>query len=311
VPPASKTYEVKDTVGPLLRSSGVSKNWRAWTVDVVKKMTDRTIVTIKNDFSQAKCTKHYINDYSEKKDACKGTAWADRVHLHKYPGQWTVKPAKGTDGKCFNIINHEKLAGCLRYLSASSDCKARHLKLVEKDDGSGLQQWRFVEVSGGGGTPSPPPPPPASFYLASNGVTVKCPGVAVGGTFTLNGVTYTKRDRDGLRDVIKDAQLIDSKNKDVNQKLERSCTTGVTDMSKLFYKTTFGNAISKLNPAINSWDTSSVTTMYWMWVLTSPAVRSPAPTRSRPRSLRASLARSPGSRIRISTSPSIAGTRVR
>jgi len=162
VPPASKTYEVKDTVGPLLRSSGVSKNWRTWTVDVVKKMTDRTIVTIKNDFSQAKCTKHYIDDYSEKKDACKGTAWADRVHLHKYPGQWTVKPAKGTDGKCFNIINHEKPAGCLRYLSASSDCKARHLKLVEKDDGSGLQQWKFVKVSGGsggGGTPSPSPSP--------------------------------------------------------------------------------------------------------------------------------------------------------
>ena len=108
VPPVSKTYG--DTVGPLLRSSGVSKNWRTWTVDVVKKMTDRSIVTIKNDFSEAKCTKHYIDDYSEKKDACKGTVWADRVHLHKFPGQWTVKPAKGTDGKCFNIINHEKAA---------------------------------------------------------------------------------------------------------------------------------------------------------------------------------------------------------
>jgi len=47
------------------------------------------------------------------------------------------------------------------------------------------------------------------------------------------------------------------------------------------------------NQALNSWDTSSVTTMYGMWVLTSPAVRPPAPTRSR--SLRASLARSPGS----------------
>ena len=49
------------------------------------------------------------------------------------------------------------------------------------------------------------------------------------------------------------------------------------------------------NQALNSWDTSSVTSMSYMWVLTSPAVRSPAPTRSRPRSLRASLARSPGS----------------
>ena len=82
----------------------------------------------------------------------------DRVHMHKDPRQWTVEPAKGTDGRCFNIINHEKPAGCLRYLSTNSDCKARHLKLVEKDDGSGLQQWKFIKV---GGNPSPPPPQPA------------------------------------------------------------------------------------------------------------------------------------------------------
>jgi surface protein len=54
----------------------------------------------------------------------------------------------------------------------------------------------------------------------------------------------------------------------------------------------FRNAQS-FNQPLSSWDTSSVTTMSYMWVLTSPAVRSPAPTRSRsrPRSLRASLAR--------------------
>ena len=164
VPPVSETYG--DTVGPLLRSSGVSKNWRTWTVDVVKKMTDRTIVTIKNDFSEAKCTKHYIDDYSEKKDACKGTVWSDRVHLHKFPGQWTVKPAKGTDGECFNIINHEKPLGCLRYLSANSNCKERHLKLVEKDDGSGLQHWKFVKVGGGGGG-SPSPDLPGSTCVST------------------------------------------------------------------------------------------------------------------------------------------------
>jgi len=45
---------------------------------------------------------------------------------------------------------------------------------------------------------------------------------------------------------------------------------------------------------LNNWDTSKVTDMSLMWVLPSPAVRSPAPTRSRSRSrsLRASLARS-------------------
>ena len=155
VPPVSKTYG--NTVGPLLRGSKTSTNWRTWSVDVVSKKADRTIVTIKNDFSQARCTDHYIDSYAEKKDACKGTVWADRVHMHKFPAKWTVKPAKGTDGKCFNIVNHEKAVGCLRYLSANSDCSERHLKLAKKDDGSGLQRWKFVRV--GGLTPSPPSPP--------------------------------------------------------------------------------------------------------------------------------------------------------
>ena len=162
VPPVSKTYG--NTVGPLLRSSGVSNKWRTWVVDVVSKKVDRTTVTIMNDFNQARCTNHYIDDYSEKKDACKGTVWAGRVHMHKFPGQWTVKPAKGGDGDCFNIVNHEKPVGCLRYLSANSDCKERHLKLAKKDDGSGLQRWKFVRV---GNTPSPSPSLPGSTCVSS------------------------------------------------------------------------------------------------------------------------------------------------
>jgi len=66
------------------------------------------------------------------------------------------------------------------------------------------------------------------------------------------------------------------------------------------------------NQALNSWDTSKVTTMYSMWVLTLPAARPPAPTRSRRRSLRASLARSPGSATPMSSiRTSMTGTRVR
>ena len=65
------------------------------------------------------------------------------------------------------------------------------------------------------------------------------------------------------------------------------------------------------NQDLNSWNTSSVTDMSYMWVLTSPAVRPPAPP-TRSRSLRASLARLPGSKTPFtSTSPSIAGTRAR
>ena len=65
-----------------------------------------------------------------------------------------------------------------------------------------------------------------AFYIASNGVTVKCPGVAVGASFTLGGVTYTKRDRAGLVALKGTANEAD---------LVTSCTTGVTDMSSMFF----------------------------------------------------------------------------
>ena len=55
---------------------------------------------------------------------------------------------------------------------------------------------------------------------------MKCPGVAVGASFTLGGVTYTKRDRAGLDALVGSANEAD---------LVTSCTTGVTDMSGMFY----------------------------------------------------------------------------
>jgi hypothetical protein len=118
--------------------------------------------------------------------------------------------------------------------------------------------------------PSPPAPsPPASFYKEGN--TIKCPNAKVGDTGVVNGVTYTKRDKSGLRGLA---------NGDSSQ-LSTSCTTGVVDMAGL-------------------------------WVLTSPAVRSPAPTRAHAhaRSARRSLARQV-LQASPSTGPSIAGTRAR
>ena len=163
-------------------------------------------------------------------------------------------------------------------------------------------------VSGSGGIQgaASSPSPPASFYKEGN--TIKCPNARVGDTGVVNGVTYTKRDRGGLSGLV---------NGDFLQwpQLSTSCTTGVVDMSALWVLTSpavcsprrahaharsahrslarFANAIA-FNQALNSWDTSSVTNMGLMWVL-DLARRGPAPTRSRPRSLRASLSRLPGS----------------
>jgi len=62
------------------------------------------------------------------------------------------------------------------------------------------------------------------FYLDANGVTVKCPGVAVGASFTLRGVTYTRRDRARLMALL-----------GINEaEMATSCTTGVTNMDRMF-----------------------------------------------------------------------------
>ena len=63
-----------------------------------------------------------------------------------------------------------------------------------------------------------------------DGVTVACPGIAVGDTFTLGVTTYTRRDLDGLTALVDNGA--GSTGWDL---LPTSCTTGVTDMQKMFY----------------------------------------------------------------------------
>ena len=82
------------------------------------------------------------------------------------------------------------------------------------------------------------------FYLAPNGVTCMCPNAAVGASGDPgNGVVYTKRTA---------AEILP-------QNAATTCTSGITDMSWLFYESNF-------NGDISSWDTSSVTTMWAMFL---------------------------------------------
>jgi len=64
------------------------------------------------------------------------------------------------------------------------------------------------------------------FYLAANGVTIKCPLAAVNSTGIVDGVEYTKRDREGLNTLENDSNLWGD--------LVTTCTTGVSDLSRLF-----------------------------------------------------------------------------
>jgi surface protein/VCBS repeat-containing protein len=81
-----------------------------------------------------------------------------------------------------------------------------------------------------------------NFTLHTNGVTCLCPNAANLETGDVNGVTYTKRTKEQI----------------TPQNAATTCTSGITDMSALFYPTNF-------NGNISSWDVSSVTNMRAMF----------------------------------------------
>ena len=86
------------------------------------------------------------------------------------------------------------------------------------------------------------PEPEANFFLANNGVTVKCPDAEIGDTETVNGITYTKR----------------SKSQITSSNASATCTSGIQNMEELFSQSAF-------NGDISTWDVSSVTNMTRMF----------------------------------------------
>jgi hypothetical protein len=86
-----------------------------------------------------------------------------------------------------------------------------------------------------------------NFSVAPNGITCLCTDAAIGetGELTINGVTqtYTKRTRAQLE------ALIDADQND--PQIALTCTSGIIDMSELFFEKT------QFNQDISTWDVYS------------------------------------------------------
>jgi hypothetical protein len=96
--------------------------------------------------------------------------------------------------------------------------------------------------------------PSPGFAQAANGVTVVCTDAQVGQSGEVNGVTYTKRDRAALDELVATGKASGD-----YSPLATSCTSGVTDMSGLL------TAATLFNEPIGSWDVSGVTTMHQLF----------------------------------------------
>jgi surface protein len=89
------------------------------------------------------------------------------------------------------------------------------------------------------------------FLLANNGVTITCKDASPGDTGVVGGVTYTAVDETTLRSIANDATRWDE--------LQTICTSGITNMSEMFYDPNFVIDFSSFNTDISHWDMSSVT----------------------------------------------------
>ena len=87
-----------------------------------------------------------------------------------------------------------------------------------------------------------------SFFLAENGVTIKCENCEPGDTGEIDGVTYEAANRTLLEQRI--AEEAD---------LSKLCTSLITEMDSLFY------FLRDFNEPIGNWDVSNVTTMLYMF----------------------------------------------
>lgn len=107
-----------------------------------------------------------------------------------------------------------------------------------------------------------------NFYLHENEVTVKCENATLDGSGLLNGVSYTKRNKNQITESnalntctsgIYDMGYLFADKPDFNQNISHWNTSQVTNMQSMF------SAASSFNHPIGDWDTSQVKTIDHMF----------------------------------------------
>ena len=184
----------------------------------------------------------------------------------------TGAPTTGTDDveSCTKCNDSYKLGGtggddCVPAVYTCSNGTAKTTTADDKPTGTADVESCTKCDDGyllGSGTNKPCTPNP-NFVLHSNGVTVLCTGAAVGATGdvdinkdgSIDPATerFTKRT---VGDTTADITLANA---------ATTCTSGVTNMSRLFQSRTGNDNTAAFNENISHWDTSGVTDMSFMF----------------------------------------------
>ena len=114
-----------------------------------------------------------------------------------------------------------------------------------------------------------------TFYLASNGVTIKCQNCSAGDTGMVNGTLYTAADNSNISSLIAAGNynlattLVTNMNERFANNNSFNTDIGFWDTSNVTTMIGMFSSASSFNQNIGAWDTSSVTTMKSMFALAS------------------------------------------
>lgn len=148
-----------------------------------------------------------------------------KLYLNNKEKNLTIKDVKINGESCDIKGNYDKgvkeisLDSCLTLDSGTADVE------IHTDTGI-LNKQFYIKKK----------PNLKKFYLASNGIIVKCENAEFGETGIVNGITYTKRAEADI----------------TSTNANTTCTSGTTNLFRLFEGET------SFNQDISSWDTSNV-----------------------------------------------------
>ena len=139
----NRTCDSGKAVGPVLRPASHSVDWHTWDVTYVIRHVARLVTHAPSSGPMLCEGPIVVSNLPSCQDSAVTVSalpavrnGTDLFAIRPVPKAWGGKPGE------YNFIAKDRRIGCARFLSALADsCGDSTLKLVDRDDGTGLQRW--------------------------------------------------------------------------------------------------------------------------------------------------------------------------